>query len=74
MNEKKNLKNSLALFIIAFCFAGPLAFPLLWGNPHYSKKTKWVVSGVLTLLTLGLLYVFFVVMAEFGDLLKQESL
>jgi uncharacterized membrane protein YvbJ len=45
-------------FIIAFLCVGPLALPLLWLNPRFSKKTKIIVSVIIIIVSYYLGVVF----------------
>jgi hypothetical protein len=47
--EKWYLKTSV--WVIAFLCAGPLALPLIWINPHYSKTKKIVISLIILVLS-----------------------
>ncbi len=37
--------------ITAFLLVGPLALPLVWFNPRFSRRTKIIVSFVAVVLT-----------------------
>ena len=37
--------------VIAFLCVGPLALPLVWFNPRFSRKTKVIVTIVILILT-----------------------
>ena len=37
--------------ITAFLLVGPLALPLVWFNPRFSRRTKIIVSFVTVILT-----------------------
>lgn len=37
--------------VIAFLCIGPLALPFLWLNPHYSRKTKIIISIIVIVLS-----------------------
>ncbi|HBG27153.1 MAG: hypothetical protein A2Y10_18550 [Planctomycetes bacterium GWF2_41_51] len=37
--------------IIALLCAGPLALPLIWFNPNYTKITKWVATIIIIIAT-----------------------
>ena len=37
--------------IIAFLCVGPLALPLLWLNPHISRRKKIVITAIVVILT-----------------------
>ncbi|NBX93645.1 MAG: hypothetical protein EB078_01205 [Proteobacteria bacterium] len=71
--KKIKMIDSLWLFITATAFLGPFALPLLWRNPRYSKKTKVSASVFIILLTLGLLYLMFVVLADFVKAIQENS-
>jgi hypothetical protein len=45
--------------VIAFLFVGPLALPLVWFNPGFSRNTKIIVTLVTIILTwyLGMMFV-----------------
>ena len=49
--------DSLWTFAVAVCVVGPLALPLFWRNPRFSRQTKVIVSIVVILFTV-LLMVF----------------
>lgn len=36
--------------------AGPFGLPLVWFNPHFSSRQKWIWSAVTVTLTLALGY------------------
>lgn len=35
-----------SIVVTAFLLIGPLALPLVWWNPHYSRKAKIIVTLV----------------------------
>ena len=37
--------------IVAFLFIGPLALPLVWFNPRFSRRTKIIVTFAAIILT-----------------------
>jgi hypothetical protein len=45
--------------VIGFLCVGPLILPLAWSNPHFSSKTKVVISAVVVILSLFLAVVTF---------------
>jgi membrane protein implicated in regulation of membrane protease activity len=47
------------LLVTAFLCVGPLALPLLWFNPRFTKKTKVIVSVIVLILTYYLGVLFF---------------
>ena len=38
--------------LVSFLLVGPFMLPLVWANPHFSKKEKVVVTVVAIILTL----------------------
>lgn len=48
-----------SLFIL-FITVGPLAIPLVWKNPRYNIRTKWLVTSVMLVLTVVMSWVFFI--------------
>ena len=49
---------STALLVIAFLCIGPLALPLLWLNPRFTKKTKIITSLIIGVLSYYLIVLF----------------
>ena len=51
--EKKQDKwyFKTSALVIAFLCIGPLALPLLWLNPRFSKKTKIIISVIVIILS-----------------------
>ena len=43
--------SKLSTLIIALLYVGPLALPLLWFNPRFSKKIKVIITALVILLT-----------------------
>ena len=37
--------------VIAFLSVGPLALPIVWFNPRFSKKTKFIVTVIVIIVT-----------------------
>ena len=64
--EKWYLKPSI--FIVAFFCVGPLALPLLWINPKYSRMQKILISAVLIIITY---YLTVYLVDTIGSLQKQ---
>jgi len=48
-----------SMLIIAFLCVGPLALPLVWFNPRFSKRSKVIISIIVIILTyyLGIAFV-----------------
>ena len=49
-----------ASLIIGFLIVGPLVLPLLWFNPRYTRRTKWIWTGILLIVS----FVLAVVLTE----------
>lgn len=47
-----------SILVIAILMVGPLALPLLWFNPNYSKTKKIVISGIVIILSYFLVKLF----------------
>lgn len=54
--KSKTKQKSLWSFLIATLIVGPLALPMLWKNPSYSKMTKLFLSIGVVLFTIFLFY------------------
>ncbi|MFA5038555.1 MAG: hypothetical protein WC732_02620 [Candidatus Omnitrophota bacterium] len=50
----------ISTLVIAFLCVGPLALPLLWINPYFSKKNK----ALITLAVMVLSYILAAVMTQ----------
>lgn len=72
--KKPKIIHSLWVFLIATATTGPFALPLIWRNPHYSTKTKVLVSAVVILFTGILIWIYVVVMAELSQFLQEPPL
>ena len=46
------------IIVVAFLCVGPLALPLVWLNPRYSKTVKIVVSSIVLILSYYLIVMF----------------
>jgi quinol-cytochrome oxidoreductase complex cytochrome b subunit len=53
--SKKVWQNTWVL-LLAIATVGPLAIPLVWKNPDYSKTKKWAWTIFIALLTLFLIW------------------
>ncbi len=63
-----------SVLIITFLCIGPLALPLVWFNPYYSRAKKIVISVVILILSyyLGILFMKSLgTMQEYYKLLQQ---
>lgn len=49
---------SMTTFVIALLCVGPLALPLVWFNPKFTKKKKIVISIIVLVLTYILTVMF----------------
>ena len=56
MKNKIKVIDSFWVFLVATACLGPLALPLLWRNPNWSKRTKIIGSVAIIAVTLGLIY------------------
>ncbi len=59
MEEKPKPKiyQTTWALIAGFCVVGPFVLPLVWKNPYYPRRTKWIYTVVFTGITLGLVWV-----------------
>lgn len=46
-------------YIIAFLCVGPIALPLVWLNPNYTKVKKTVITVITLIVTYFMAVVFF---------------
>ena len=48
-----------SVLVIAFLCVGPFALPLVWFNPHFTRRKKIVISTIIIILSyyLGVLFV-----------------
>jgi len=63
------------LLVIAFLCVGPLALPLLWINPTFSKKKKMVISSIIIILSYFLIVITIKSlksMSNYYDLIFQQ--
>ncbi|MFH0771469.1 MAG: zinc ribbon domain-containing protein [Candidatus Omnitrophota bacterium] len=60
LNKKPQTKWYLktSSFIVAFLCVGPIALPLIWLNPNYSRAKKWVISAAVIVVSY-ILWVWF---------------
>jgi uncharacterized membrane protein YvbJ len=60
LDKKKKEKwyFNMSIFVIALLCVGPLALPLCWFNPSFSRKKKIVISIVVIVLTYFLTVMF----------------
>jgi len=70
--QKWYLRTSV--LVIAFLCVGPLALPLVWINPRFSRAAKIIIS-LITIILSYYLWVMFIKslksMEEYYDFLKQ---
>lgn len=57
--EQRKWYFRTSVIILAFLAIGPFALPLVWFNPHFSRKAKIITSIIVIVLTyyLGILLV-----------------
>lgn len=41
----------ISTIVIAFLCVGPLALPLVWFNPRFDQKAKWIMTIIAVILT-----------------------
>jgi hypothetical protein len=55
MQEKKTSKITwyfkTSLIVLSFLCVGPLALPLVWFNPYYSRKKKIIITIIVTVIS-----------------------
>ncbi|MDP2941681.1 MAG: hypothetical protein Q8N85_05485 [Candidatus Omnitrophota bacterium] len=51
MEEDKKWYFKTSALVTALLCVGPLALPLLWFNPRFSKKSKIIISAIVIILT-----------------------
>lgn len=68
--KKERILNSPWTLIVAVATVGPLAIPLVWRNPGYSKPTKILLTVGIVALTIGLIWMTFYT----GDALLNQAL
>jgi len=56
-SKKDRVLNSPWTLIVAVATVGPLAIPLVWRNPRYSRATKMLLTVGISALTVYLLWV-----------------
>lgn len=56
-----------SVVVIAFLCVGPLALPLVWFNPNYSKRTKIFLSVIIIVIS------YYLVIAFMDSLKLMES-
>ena len=65
----KKLLHSTPALVIALLTAGPLALPLVWSNPRYSRFVKTAITvGVLVLTVVLCVALYKVTMHSFNQL------
>ena len=63
--------QSNSLIVLALLCVGPLALPLVWINPRYSKTMRIIVSVVVIVLTIVLYYVVAGLYTQLKDQMSQ---
>lgn len=49
------------VLVLLFCALGPLALPVLWGSPRFSRRAKVLLTAAVTVLTVVVLWLLWVV-------------
>ena len=57
--------------VIALLCFGPLALPLVWYNPRYNPRTKWIVSVLVIIITIIAIWVSMILNAYLHKLTQQ---
>ncbi len=65
---KKKWYHTNAAVIISLLTLGPLGLPMVWANPGYRLSTKFIITGGMIIVTVGLCYVM---VALYASLLEQ---
>ena len=58
-------------FVIAFLCIGPLALPMVWFNPNYSRTKKMNITLITLAVSAALFFVFWSGLASLGDYYRQ---
>jgi len=59
--------------VIGLLCAGPFALPLIWFNPRYKPVTKWIISILVTIITIWLTIKFMELMQTLRQQLEQMN-
>ncbi|MFA5096920.1 MAG: hypothetical protein WC478_06230 [Candidatus Omnitrophota bacterium] len=59
---------SKASLVIGFLLIGPLVLPLVWANPDFSRKKKFLLSAIVVILTCLLFVVSLLAVKPFAAL------
>ena len=59
MPEPKWYHNKVLVVLMLFLVLGPFGLPLLWKNPLFSKRWKWILT-VLILVYTALVFKMFI--------------
>lgn len=49
--DSKKWYFATSVFVVAFLCVGPLALPLLWFNPRFSRNKKIIITVILLIIT-----------------------
>jgi len=52
--RKKWYHNVWVTLFLLFFVVGPFGLPLVWTNPRFSRRVKWLLTGAMALYTIGL--------------------
>lgn len=60
--------------VVSFLCVGPFMLPLVWANPHLSKKAKIIISTVIFILTFLLVIVSLKSLKTINDYYQSFSI
>ncbi len=63
-----------SLLVISFLTIGPFALPLVWFNPTYSRRKKFIITGIVLVLTGLVLAVLFRSVKILYDYYKEAGI
>jgi len=53
--------------IVSFFVVGPFMLPLVWTNPAFSKKAKFIISAIILVFSFILLFLFLQSLKSLGS-------
>ena len=71
--EEKKWYFKTYWLVIAFLCIGPLALPLLWVNPRFSKRNKIIISVIVIILSYYLTVITFRSVATIKDYYQEMN-
>ena len=63
-----------ATLVVGFLTVGPFMLPLVWFNPAFSRRRKFVITAIVLALTYGLVAVFIHAVKTIIEFYKQSGL